>query len=782
MATESVPASVDSAHHAGMPRDPIAAAGVRTPMSTTSPFLARLSRDYVRAGDLYYQRGDLARAAEMYARGRSFEQAARVSVELGDQRQAIGFLVEGGNPLRAAELLVEAGDHKAAIALFEKARAFDRAAEASLALHQPQRAAQFFDKAGMPGRAAGCYEKAGEIEAALAAYERESRTLEQRFRGSGEASLKDQRRQVDLHRATLLARVGRPREAADILLGWGLRGRAAELFEKAGDFDRAARSFLEADQPQRALQLVDRAKGLSPLERARLFHVSQRYRDAAGAYAEAGRPAEAADAWEAAGEWRDAAAAWEVAGDSGRAAELYFRIESWRDAARCYAVAGRLEVAAEAYARIPDHRSAASCFREVGRPLEAARHFLEADERQEASAALQEVAEGSPDFQRATLMLVPLLLEEGLHQGALHRLALLGDDPTATGTLAVERLYWQARALEAAERIEEARDAYQKVLALRRDHRDSAQRLDALRKRASAESTQAVALTPPPLRLVSVERGAGHRAGDRQLAPGDVLAGRYLLVSEIGRGGMGRVFQAEDRELGEPVAIKTLVTVGSDGSDSDRLLRELQICRKITHSNVVRVFDLGRFDGGIFITMEFLRGETLDKALRAATGGMPLAQVRDVLRQILSGLQEAHRLKVVHRDLKPSNILLAEERLKILDFGIARMEGGEVDLTIPGEVLGSPKYMSPEQIQGEPLDGRSDLYSLGVLTFAMLTGREPFTGKSPSAIAIKQLRDRRPRCSSCARTSPSPGRRCSRGCSRRTARSDRPRPTRCWRW
>ena len=222
-----------------------------------------------------------------------------------------------------------------------------------------------------------------------------------------------------------------------------------------------------------------------------------------------------------------------------------------------------------------------------------------------------------------------------------------------------------------------------------------------------------------------------------------ILAGRYRLLGELGRGGMGRVYKAEDQELGDTVALKTLLASAFDSSDQDRLLREVQICRRITHPNVVRVYDLGRFAGGLFVTMEYLEGRTLDQELRAV-GPMPLSRVRDLVGQLLAGLEEAHQRRVIHRDLKPSNVFLTADRAKILDFGIARQEGRDTNLTQTGEVVGSPKYMSPEQIEGEELDGRSDLYALGVLAYAMLAGREPFTGKTPSAIALAQLREAPP--------------------------------------
>jgi serine/threonine protein kinase len=337
------------------------------------------------------------------------------------------------------------------------------------------------------------------------------------------------------------------------------------------------------------------------------------------------------------------------------------------------------------------------------------------------------------------MLLVPMLVEEGLFEGVLHRLELLPDDPTVTGSVAVDREYWQARALEGVGRLAEAVRGYQRTVALRRDHHDAAQRLEELR--GLVDSATSVSNPSSTLRMERIAPGGG--AAPFELRPGITLAGRYRLLGELGRGGMGRVYKAEDQELGGVVAVKTLLSAAYASEDQDRLLREVQICRRITHPNVVRVYDIGRFHGGLFVTMEYLEGRTLDQVMRER-GQLPLAEVRDVLTQLLAGLQEAHALRIVHRDLKPSNVFHAGERFKILDFGIARIEEGDGSLTMTGEVLGSPKYMSPEQIQGEELDGRTDLYSLGILTYAMVAGREPFTGNSPSAVALKQLHEPAP--------------------------------------
>ncbi len=227
------------------------------------------------------------------------------------------------------------------------------------------------------------------------------------------------------------------------------------------------------------------------------------------------------------------------------------------------------------------------------------------------------------------------------------------------------------------------------------------------------------------------------------LVQGQILVNRYEILGELGQGGMSRVYRARDRDLDDEVAIKTVLTPALGQSENEeRLLREVQICRKISHPNVVRVHDFGRFPGGIFIIMEILDGPGLDVVI---TNEAPLAvdRVKRLLQEIAGALAEAHRLKIIHRDLKPSNVILVDGRVKVLDFGIARMSDGSenINLTRTGEVIGSPMYMAPEQIQGQSLTGSCDLYALGVIAYTLLAGREPFIADTTTAVVLKHLHD-----------------------------------------
>lgn len=216
--------------------------------------------------------------------------------------------------------------------------------------------------------------------------------------------------------------------------------------------------------------------------------------------------------------------------------------------------------------------------------------------------------------------------------------------------------------------------------------------------------------------------------------------GRYKIIAEIGQGAMGMVYQAQDPLIDRIVAIKTINLEIADEDREEyekRFYQEARAAGKLNHPNIVTIYDVGKTGDLAYMAMEFLEGQELRDIIRQQL--LPVEQVLNFGQQIASGLAYAHEFQIVHRDIKPANIMLVRDNLiKITDFGIARMSSSAVKTQV-GMVLGSPKYMSPEQVLGKTLDHRSDIFSLGVMLYQMLTGQAPFQGDTVNAVMYQTI-------------------------------------------
>ena len=218
--------------------------------------------------------------------------------------------------------------------------------------------------------------------------------------------------------------------------------------------------------------------------------------------------------------------------------------------------------------------------------------------------------------------------------------------------------------------------------------------------------------------------------------------GRYVIVEEIGQGAMGVVYKAVDPLIDRTVAIKTInldLSKEELANFEKRFQREVQSAGKLNHPNIVTVYDVGRTEGVAYMAMEFLEGKELREILDSGVV-LPIEKITHIASQVADGLGFAHEHGIVHRDVKPANVMVMKNGLvKITDFGIAQMSSAS--RTMSGMVMGSPKYMSPEQVVGQAVDGRSDIFSLGVVLYEMLAGKTPFAGENISAIMYQILND-----------------------------------------
>ncbi len=258
---------------------------------------------------------------------------------------------------------------------------------------------------------------------------------------------------------------------------------------------------------------------------------------------------------------------------------------------------------------------------------------------------------------------------------------------------------------------------------------------------ATAGSGTGVRIPPTPPRGKILDRASS--------LSNQILDARYQVLQKLGEGGMSYVYLAKEIASGETVAIKVLSPkLATDKSSVERLRREAGLAMRLDHPNVCRIMRLGESeDGLIYLVMPYLEGDLLSD--REVKGGpMDLATGIGILRQVCAGLQHAHELQIVHRDLKPENIMLVpqdggSDRAVVMDFGLAkerRADPSIAKLTATGIILGTPEFMSPEQIRGRQLDARSDVYALGIVAFEMFTGKLPFQGRNAQEMMIARLR------------------------------------------
>ena len=625
------------------------------------------------------QRGDHAGAAELLFASDRFAEAADSFIAANDFLRAGECYDRADNVGKAAVMFRRAGAPERAAAMLVRRGQLELAAKEYLTAEQPAKAAELYAKRGdhraaaaafqqakLPREAAEAFERAGD---AAKASEQRAAFFEQEFARHG-GNLAVMKPAIDAAQSAArhFATTGRIADAASLLRRAGYPKAAAELLEQRGDLQGAEAIYAGAGRLALAADMYERAAKPEEAMRVRRAVASAlpEPKQRAEALFELGALAEAAAAFTDAGENLRAAVCYEKLGEFRIAGLLFADLGSDADAIRCLTACEAHAEAAEVYARSGDTAGELGALNRANNLQRLAHRMLELGRFQEL---IERVG--------PTLSLTSLT--------------------AADASLA----YLLARALESSNQPDAAADWFRAVAAASPGFRDASARALALSKpTAPAPSAQ-------PSRPISS------------------VPARYQVIEEIARGGMGIVYKANDTLLDRVVAYKVLAeNLKANEVAVGYFLREAKAAAKMIHPNIVTVFDTGEQEGEYYMAMEFVDGETL-KAMVKRQGPFPDKLVRYCFVHAAKALDYAHERGLIHRDVKPGNMMLGADRaLKLMDFGLAKfMTELQSSKT---RSIGTPYYISPEQITGAPIDGRSDMYSLGVSMFEVATGQLPF--------------------------------------------------------
>lgn len=656
------------------------------------------------------------RAYEMFVRAESWLPAAELAIRVGKKDRAASLYERAGKFAEAARMLedvrqfgpaarlwLRAGQGRRAGELYERIGDFDSAARAFVEAGEPRRAGELHLKRGRVDQALPLLRKAWDVErtllrdrnadpqrrkAAAVLGDTLGRLLEKRGDLDGAIALAREVGHVD-RAASLLVERGRPEDAASLLREAGRAAEAARLLEETGRGDQAVRLRAEALSEQG-----------EPLQAARLLERIGDHAAALPLFIEAGEPAAAASIAEQLGQWAQAAKLHLQARDPGKAAACLAKAGMWDDAARIYQ-------------KIGDRQKMVEMLVRGGKFYEAAQHAVDAGDIDRALGLLDRVEPaGSGPWRRARLQRGDLMLRRGDRAAARAAIAeALDGQKVQSATL--EGYYRLGELYEEAGERERALEIWDRILRYDPRYRDVQDRQAALRPVERVEAAAVAEVAPA-------------EGGDSEPARSGSRRRRYMMLEELGRGGMGIVYKALDRTLERIVAYKVLPT---DLRRNEAVVRnffhEAKAAAALTHPNIVVVYDAGEDEDTAYIAMEFIEGRTLKQMLRD-DGPFPPPLLLLVGAQTCRGLAYAHSRRIVHRDIKPSNLMWqpTEKQVKIADFGLAKIIQEVVNFqTVVG---GTPHYMAPEQILGEEVDQRSDIYSLGASLYELATGQVPY--------------------------------------------------------
>jgi eukaryotic-like serine/threonine-protein kinase len=690
------------------------------------------SGDYAAAADIYRDLGNIDKAVELYINAKAFVPAAELLQRLQRSRDASALLVRSGDFAAAAAMLAKMGDYPYAAENFIKTGDNLRAAEMLEKSHDYIKAAQYYEQAHD-------YRKAAEMYANTKDFGEAGRMMELCYKD-------EKSRLSDTPSTRALSNLGYwagsfYRSAHKFDLAAALfsqekyHNEAAECFTQIGDWQRASTEFRAAGDTFKAAEALEKvgAGDQSSLLKAQALQ-------------EAGKPSEAADYYAAAGQLQKAAELKESAGEFLQSASFYEQAEIFENAAINYQKADQLLRAAELFKRADNLPKATELFLAAGELeqayalyadqglfFDAGSGFFNLGQIDHALKLLQSVEKNDPQYVQALNLTAEIFIKKNILPTAREKLEeAIGGKPIEKQTL--QPYYNLSLVYERSGNKHQALQVLDKIIGINYNFLDSADRAAKLRTEISMATTEPDRPKPQqPAATPSGQSGfatppavANIMTSPTVITPSQVNEQRYKIIQKIGQGGAGVVYKALDTFLDRTVAYKVLTSGGQAAAkEEDNFKREAKAAASLNHPNIVTVYDAGINNDQYFITMEYIEGPNLQQLVEEH-GALPVSAILLMMGQVCKALDHAHSHMIVHRDIKTSNILWKDQKVvKIVDFGLAKFLQDLRNLqTVWG---GTPYFMSPEQILGEQIDHRTDIYSFGVSMFQLITGRLPFT-------------------------------------------------------
>ena len=660
------------------------------------------------AANLYREISMFAEAKELYKRAGAYSELAKLFEDEGDIISAANYYLKGGENLKAAQLYERAGKVIQAAKIYQETGVLDGAA----ALYEE----------------GGDYEKAGEIYFAVGNFKKAIENYEKVenpsllakaiknhigivIRGDFTEEEHEELKVIAQKGAELFEKEGKYTDARKLYAFAGDYISTGRMYEKEGDIKRAVDMYLKGGGKGKAAELLSKLNRVKESEKLRgeLFLEKGQLLEAVKAFEKAEEFHRAGVIWEKLGKLENAAEMYFRSGEYLRAGELFAKIKKYNRAGESFERARIIDKAIEFYKKGGEEKKVIYLLEKQNRFYDVGDIYLNKGLNDKAIKAFQKVQQNDPHFKDATYYLARIFEEKGRYNLALEKYNELKNFQSESNEFYAEVYYRMGDMEEKLNNLEKAREYFDKVNVYIFDYKDVTMRLQQLQEKIRASSQK--------------------QDYDVDVSANTVVLSkkeRYKIIEEIGKGGMGIVYKAEDSLLKRIVALKKLPPqFQRDEKAIARFMKEAQSAAILNHPNIVTLYDLGyEPDGSIYIAMEFVEGKTLKEILKES-GPFPVKVIILVLGQMAKGLGYAHKKGIVHRDIKPSNIMWTpDKKVKIMDFGLAAaMEELKEGVTT---IVGTPYYMSPEQALGNPVDQRTDIYSLGITIYEILVGFPPF--------------------------------------------------------